>query len=168
MWGAWINQTTTKTRDFRRQIPGLWWLPCPPCFHLPCFSRDNSCRIQAWALFSSRPSLHHSLFLSHSAFSWKSFSAAAKTAWNAFVSFNSGACLAWLLQLAPLQDSLSTASLRRGLVLSVWTVFPWRGGESLSQACDEGLQVTDLPCATSNRELLWGCCQGLMHDVFVI
>ena len=39
-----------------------------------------------------------------------------------------------------------------------------------SQA-DEGLQTADRLCAASTAsdlELLWGCCQGLTRDIFVI
>lgn len=53
----------------------------------------------------------------------------------------------------------------------VWTVFHWRRGEIHSQVADEGLQMADRLCAASaasNLELLWGCCQGLVHDIFVI
>lgn len=44
------------------------------------------------------------------------------------------------------------------------------GGEMHSQV-DEGLQTADRLCGTSTAsdlELLWGCCQGLMRDIFVI
>lgn len=53
----------------------------------------------------------------------------------------------------------------------VWTVFHSHGSEICSQAGNEGLEMADRPhttSAASNLELLWGCCQGLMHDIFVI
>lgn len=45
-----------------------------------------------------------------------------------------------------------------------WTVSHGRGGEIHSQAGDGGLQMAN----ASNLELLWGCCQGLVRDIFVI
>lgn len=52
-----------------------------------------------------------------------------------------------------------------------WTAFHSHGGEIRSQAGNDGLQMADRPCAASTAsdvELLWGCCQGLTQDIFVI
>lgn len=114
--------------------------------------------------------LHHSLFLSHSAFPWKSLISSVKPASNALVSFNLGGWLGFCTWPS-LQGLLSFPCQRGDLMPDVWTVFHWRRGEIHSQVAGEGLQMADRLCAAnaaSHLELLWGCCQGLVHDIFVI
>lgn len=91
-----------------------------------------------------------------------------KPASNALVSFNSGLAFA----LGPPSEVCCPLSACE----EVWCVMfgpasHCHGGENRSQAGDEGLQMADRLHAASaapNLKLLWGGCQGLVHDVFVI
>lgn len=159
VWGTSINQTTQRL--------GISYDKPQVCRDCHTFLAFTSPAFPEKFLAGSRPPA--TVYPSRSAFSWKSWSSSAEPASRAFVSFNSGPGVAFAVLPAGCAV-LCLPQKRSGAQGSGFGPFPLTGGATTagwgSPASGGGPACA--ASAAPNLELLWGCCQGLMRDMFVI